>query len=164
MELDSRVKILRKELNISQEAFGSKLGVTGAGISKLENGQRNLTEQMIILICKEYSINEKWLRFGEGEMFKEKLPLEIEHIADTYNLDELDIKIILEYVKLNEKNRKVIKEYIMKIAKFESEGNYNNVDMNSGAAKDRNREESDNSELLADGQQPNEILKCAEKV
>lgn len=109
------MKLLRKRLNISQEAFGIRLGVTGAGISKIENGQRNLTEQMIILICREFNINERWLRYGEGEIFKEKLPYDIEQFAVTYNLDELDIKIIQEYINLNANHRKVLKEYILRI-------------------------------------------------
>lgn len=126
MTLDSRVKQLRKQLNISQEAFGTKLGVTGAGISKIENGQRNLTEQMIILICKEFNINERWLRYGDGEMFKEKPPFGMDQIAKYYDLDDLDVKIIQEYVSMNANSRKVIKEYIMKLAALGNDLNKNN--------------------------------------
>lgn len=139
--LNSRVKLLRKQLGFSQEALGIKLGVTGAGISKIENGQRNLTEQMIILICIEFDINERWLRYGEGEMFKEKTSYGIEQIANFYDLDDLDVRIIQEYIKLNAKNRKVIKEYIMRIAELNS-----------------------NTDLLSDGKIQNEVLRCAEDI
>ncbi len=114
--LDNRVKLIRKKLNISQADFGNKLGITGAGISKIENGKRNLTEQMLRMICKEFNINEKWLRSGEGEVFRQ-LPSEaIGRLADNYRLDELDKRIISEYVRLDEKKRQVIKEYIMRVA------------------------------------------------
>lgn len=67
--MNKRLKLLRKNLNLSQEAFAKKLGVTGAGISKIESGSRNLTSQMIVSICREFNVNEDWLKTGEGEMF-----------------------------------------------------------------------------------------------
>lgn len=135
------MKLLRRQLNISQEAFGKRLGVTGAGISRIESGQRSLTEQMIILICKEFNINEKWLRNGEGEIFKDKLSTGIEQLAEYYHLDEMDVKIINEFVILDEKKRKVLKEYILKIASI-------NLDINA--------------DILSDGEMTKEVLRCAE--
>ena len=69
--MNERVKMIRKSLSLSQEAFGAKLGVTGPGISKIESGGRNLTEQMMLSIIREFNVNEKWLRNGTGEMFAE---------------------------------------------------------------------------------------------
>lgn len=69
--MNNRFKEIRKHpsINLSQDAFGKRLGVTGAGISKLESGDRNITEQMIRAVCREFNINEHWLRTGEGDMF-----------------------------------------------------------------------------------------------
>lgn len=67
--MENAVLKLRKELGLSQDKFGESLGVTGSGISKIESGQRALTEQMIKAISREYNVNEEWLRSGEGEMF-----------------------------------------------------------------------------------------------
>ncbi len=101
---------------MSQEAFGKRLGVTAAGISKIESGSRKLTEQMLLMICKEFNINEKWLRDGEGEILKELIPNGMEQLAQHYQLDELDKRIIYEYARLNEKDRQIIKDYILNIA------------------------------------------------
>lgn len=68
--MNERVKQLRKALKLSQEVFGKQLGVTGAGISKIESKDRNLTPQMVILLCQQFGVNEIWLRTGEGEMFE----------------------------------------------------------------------------------------------
>ena len=68
--MNERLKQIRKTLSLSQEAFGSKLGVTGPGISKIESGDRNLTEQMTRAVIREFNVNEHWFRTGEGEMFK----------------------------------------------------------------------------------------------
>ena len=66
-----RVRELRKALNLTLEKFCEPLGVGKTAISNIENGNRNLTNQMIISICREYSVNETWLRTGEGEMFRQ---------------------------------------------------------------------------------------------
>lgn len=70
MTCGERVKILRKDnLNLTLEKFGERLGVTKVAISNIENGNRALTEQMIKAICREFDVNEEWLRTGEGEIF-----------------------------------------------------------------------------------------------
>lgn len=53
------------------EKFGEPLGVGKTAISNIEKGNRNLTDQMAISICREFNVNETWLRTGEGEMFIE---------------------------------------------------------------------------------------------
>ena len=50
------------------EQFGEKLGVTKTAISYVENNKRNLTEQMLLSICREFGVNEIWLRTGEGDV------------------------------------------------------------------------------------------------
>lgn len=52
--MNTRLHHLRKLLKLSQEDFGKPLGVTGASISRLENGTRNLTKQMILAICHDF--------------------------------------------------------------------------------------------------------------
>jgi len=67
--LNTSLKAIRKSVLLSQEEFGKKLGITGAAISKIESGNRNVTEQMTLAIIREFDVNEQWLRTGEGEMF-----------------------------------------------------------------------------------------------
>lgn len=69
--MNERIRELRKKLNLTMEKFGIRLGVGKTAISKLENGERNLTDQMLKSICREFNVNETWLRTGEGEMFVE---------------------------------------------------------------------------------------------
>lgn len=64
-----RVNWLRKELGLTLEKFGEKLGVTKTAISNIEKGIRSLTDQMTRSICREYGVREEWLRTGEGEPF-----------------------------------------------------------------------------------------------
>lgn len=78
MTVGERIKFLRKtdRLNsngkMTLDRFGSVLGVTGVAISRIENGDRRLTDQMFKSICREFNVNESWLRDGIGEPFVEK--------------------------------------------------------------------------------------------
>lgn len=67
--MNKRLKEIRKELKLSQEEFGGRLGVTGASISRLESGSNSFTEQMIKSVCREYNVNYAWLKEGIGDMF-----------------------------------------------------------------------------------------------
>ncbi len=69
--MNERIKLLRKTLGLTLEKFGRNLGVGNTAISKIEKGERNLTEQMFLAICREYNVNSDWLRTGEGEMFSD---------------------------------------------------------------------------------------------
>lgn len=67
--MNERIKLLRKELNLSQELFAKQLGLSKNYISLLENGNRNLSEQSRKILCSLYNVNEEWLKTGTGEMF-----------------------------------------------------------------------------------------------
>lgn len=69
MTRGERVKELRKTLGLTLEKFGQPLGVKKTAISQIEKGRNGLTEQMTKGICREFNVNEDWLRNGTGEMF-----------------------------------------------------------------------------------------------
>lgn len=69
MSYGKRVFDLRKQLDLTLEKFGEPLGVTKTAISRIEKEERTITDQMAKAICREYGVNEEWLRTGEGEMF-----------------------------------------------------------------------------------------------
>lgn len=67
--MNERIKELRTALGLSAEKFGAKIGVTRSAISKMELGVCNISEQSVISICREFNVNQEWLRNGTGEMF-----------------------------------------------------------------------------------------------
>ena len=69
MTQNERVKEVRKSLGLALEKFGEHSGVTRGSMSNIENGNRNLTEQMTKSICREFGVDYIWLTTGEGEMF-----------------------------------------------------------------------------------------------
>lgn len=91
--MNVRFKELRKALKFTQCEFGKILGITTSGVSDIESGRRNVTEQHIKLLCIEpiqgKYVSEKWLRTGEGNMFIQ-LPEEDEVAAYVSDLLEDD--------------------------------------------------------------------------
>lgn len=72
MTINERIRYLRKEeLKITLDAFGKKVGVTKAAVSDIERGRNNVTDQMFNSICREFGVNDEWLRTGEGNPFVE---------------------------------------------------------------------------------------------
>ena len=114
--MHERVMNLRNHLKMSQEEFGKKIGLTRFTISNLESGKRNITERVIADICREYRVNESWLRTGEGEMFREDDASILGELVSKYDLDDLDRRIVESYLKLPPAPRAVIKRFIAGLA------------------------------------------------
>lgn len=70
--MDERIKELRKALGLTQQEFSDKIGVKRNTIAQYESGRNSPIDAVISLICREFNVNETWLRTGEGEMFKPK--------------------------------------------------------------------------------------------
>lgn len=64
-----RIKAVRKSLGLTQQEFGDKIGLKKNSLSQLETGRNNITNSVILSICREFKVNEVWLRTGLGEMF-----------------------------------------------------------------------------------------------
>ncbi len=70
MEIGDRIKLLRKKyLSLTQLEFGNRLGVSRDVIGNIEYNRLakpEAKEPLIRLICKEFNVNEDWLRTGAG--------------------------------------------------------------------------------------------------
>ena len=76
MTVNERVKVVRENKGYTLKEFGARIGISDSAVSQIEKGRNRVSEQVILLICHEFSVRERWLRFGEGDMFcLEKDPL-----------------------------------------------------------------------------------------
>lgn len=64
-----RIRYVRQYLDLTQEQFSERLGITAAHISRVEHGIGNFSIALVRLISKVYLINEEWILTGKGEMF-----------------------------------------------------------------------------------------------
>lgn len=70
--MQSRIKAVRKLLGLTQTEFGERLGVKGNTVTGYENGLRMPSDAILRAICREFNVNEDWLRTGDGEMFLQR--------------------------------------------------------------------------------------------
>jgi len=70
--MKDRIKKLRKALDLTQQEFADKIRVKRNTVGQWECGINALTDQVINSICKEFKVNEEWIRTGNGEMFIEQ--------------------------------------------------------------------------------------------
>lgn len=68
--MNDRLSKLRKDQKLNQEDFANRIGLTKNFISLVETGNRTLSDRSIKDICREFGVNEEWLRTGTGEMYK----------------------------------------------------------------------------------------------
>lgn len=69
--MKDRIKKIRKELDLTQQEFADRIGIARGNIAAYEVGKNAPSDSVISLICREFSVNENWLRTGEGDMFME---------------------------------------------------------------------------------------------
>lgn len=67
--MKERLKKLRKELDLTQQKFAERIGVKQNTVAQYEIGRNEPIDSVITLICREFNVNEIWLRTGEGDMF-----------------------------------------------------------------------------------------------
>ena len=107
--MNHRLKEIRTRLNLSQEEFGSRIGIKSrAHISSLESGSRNITDRIIKDLVSVYNVNEEWLRTGEGDMFNESDTFSLDDYAKQKKLTELEFNILKTYMELDPDVRKAI--------------------------------------------------------
>ena len=67
--MKDRIKKIRKNVGLTQKEFAERLGLKQNTIATYEIGRIGISDTVILSICREFNVNEKWLRTGEGEMF-----------------------------------------------------------------------------------------------
>ena len=123
--MNERIKELRKALKLTQQEFADKLNIKRGAIANYEIGRNDPIDAVISLICKEFNVNEEWLRTGQGEMFRE-LPEEDEVAAyvsdlleDTEENPLYDIikEIMHTYNELSPKSQEIIRDFSAQLVK-----------------------------------------------
>lgn len=114
--MNTRILSVRKNAGLTQQAFADRIGVKRNTVAVYESGGCNVSDSVIKNICNEFSVNEKWLRTGEGDMY---IPIEDETAAvvasllDNNNpLFDLIVTVVREYNKLDDKSKLVINHFI----------------------------------------------------
>ncbi len=120
MSLGERIKQIRKYLKLTQKQLAEQLDLKQNTIATYEMGRLTPSDRTISDICREFGVNEFWLRTGEGEMFAPKTTSDL--LAESAgkllgsNPDSTWTKIIVSLINLPEEDRHAAIRIALKIA------------------------------------------------
>lgn len=115
MTQGERIKAVRKELGLTLEKFGEKLGAKKNTMSAIETGRNSLTDQMARSICREYNVDYDYLMYGEGDMFTDLPKTIVDELCMQFDLDDFDRAVVEMYLDLPAELRQAIKAKVKDI-------------------------------------------------
>lgn len=119
--MNERLKKLRKDLDLTQQEFSDKIGIKRNTLATYEAGRNKPIDAVVNLICREFNVNEEWLRDGQGDMFKslDRQDQIAQLTADLFKgeKDSFKERLILALAGLNESEWELLEQIAEKIAK-----------------------------------------------
>ena len=109
--IGERIKELRKALSLTQTAFGERIGLKQNSVALIEAG-RATSDQTIFAICREFRVNEEWLRTGAGEMFVPSPASVVEQLAEEYHLCPEAQAMVEKFITLDEETQLAVFRYM----------------------------------------------------
>lgn len=116
--MEKRIKKIRKTLDLTQQEFAERIGVKRNTVATYEMGKSKPSDSALSLICREFNVNEEWLKTGIGQMFKPTLSTALDKLKKEYNLSTEDSLLIEKFVNMKAEKRAVITEYILEAADY----------------------------------------------
>lgn len=116
MNINERLKNVRKEMGLNQTEFGVRIGVSQTAIGQYENGSRNVTDRVILQLCQAFNINESWLRTGDGDMFVQDDSTLLQQLCEQYSLDDRQQALIESFLTLSNEQRSAIVDSVCQAA------------------------------------------------
>ena len=123
--MKNRILKIRKDSKLNQEDFGLRLNLTKNYISLIETGNRIPSDRTISDICREFNVNEDWLKNGTGDMYKEKDGSFSELLVELEDSDDDFINsLITVYMGLDEDSKSALRKIAKGMAeKYKSREN-----------------------------------------
>lgn len=115
MTIAERIKTLRKELKLSQPAFGERLGVKRDVIANIELERVPVKDLMVKHICRTFNVNPLWLESGEGEMFLDVPDTILDDFAVEFDLSPTEKNIVTNYLRMSPEDRRKVSDLLHKL-------------------------------------------------
>lgn len=116
MTIGERIRQVRKFKDLTQQKFADSLGMKQNTVATYEMGRTNPSDPAIKSICREFGVNEEWLRSGEGEMFAPAPTSALDALAQEQKLTHGEYILIEKLLHLKPEVRQGILDYIMEVA------------------------------------------------
>ncbi len=114
--MKERIKKIRKELDMTQQQFADRIGVKRNSYANYETGRNTPIDAVIKSICREFNVNEEWLRTGNGEMFMASPSAALDILKAEYGLSDCDYVLIEKFVNLKTEKRAAALDFILQVA------------------------------------------------
>ncbi len=114
--MKERIKKIRKELDMTQQQFADIIGVKRNSYANYETGRNTPIDAVIKSICREFNVNEEWLRTGNGEMFMASPSAALDILKAEYGLSDGDYVLIEKFVNLKTEKRAAALDFILQVA------------------------------------------------
>lgn len=109
--MNERIKKLRKALNLTQQEFAERLKIGRGTLANYEVGRNEPIDAVISLICREFNVNETWLRTGEGKMRTPEPAFDLGEYANQHGMTALETEILKAYLDLDPKVRESLLQH-----------------------------------------------------
>ena len=103
--LEGRLYAIRKNKKLNQEEFGKRLGVTRSAICNYESGTRPIGEQVILAVCREFKVNELWMRHGVGNPYSHPKDGVIDQLIEEYQCSKFEGDFLKTYFQMDDDER-----------------------------------------------------------
>lgn len=110
--MKNRIKEIRKKADLTQQEFADRLGIKRGAIANYELGRNIPIDAVISLICREFGVNEDWLRNGIEPKYIETPSSTMEQLKKEFNLDEFGYNLVYEYLKLDQNQRDAVRKFL----------------------------------------------------
>ena len=111
MTINERIRWFRKDhLRISQAEFAQVIGMKQTSVSTFERNGASVSDQIVRSICMGFSVNEAWLRTGEGEMLEQPETFSLDRYLKERGCTALEMEIVKAYFELDFDTRQKIFE------------------------------------------------------
>lgn len=116
LTINERIRWFRKDhLRISQAEFAQVIGMKQTSVSTFERNGASVSDQIVRSICMGFSVNEAWLRTGEGEMLEQPETFSLDQYLKERGCTALEMEIVKAYFELDAATRQKIFEAFERI-------------------------------------------------
>lgn len=116
--IGDNIKKLRETLGITQQKFAERIGLKQNSIALIEGNKRNISQQALLAISREFGIQLEWLETGEGEMYTERDTSILAQLEASGSLTPKGRELIEIYLKMPPATQDLIAEAIAAAAKY----------------------------------------------
>lgn len=117
MNIGKRIKLLRNELQLTQNEFADILGLSRNSVACYEGGTRNVGEYIVKNICRTFNVDYDWLTKGESEMFQKEPSETIDKLMEEYNIPENQLPLIKAYLHASPQTKEELLHFVLLVQK-----------------------------------------------